>query len=786
MVDSGWPRVVVDMRASYGSNRRRGIGRYAQGFASALARTGGDATFVIPRGADAHVLNELSADARVADRAVFLDLARGGEFVFHSGSLFEFPTSAPVIPRIVTELGMPVSATLYDAIPYAEPDRYQSTALLRRFHQLRAMALRSADHLLAISHHAARSSIELLDLDPNRVTVVGTGVDDRFSRGSNRAADATAASHGLRGLSPNYVVCVAGSDPRKNGAGLIRGFARLSFELRERYQLVIVGQLDDVLLQDWRTLASSCGCSAEQVLFAGEVEDDLLVNLYRGARLSVFASLNEGFGLPVAEAAACGCPTITSDRTSVPEVLDWPDSAFAADDPASIAACLASGLTNDRFRADLERVAARAAAKWRWERVIECAVDAWSSPSTRRFPTPPSEGTTRPRIAMVGPFAGSPSGIGTYNERLLPHLDAIADLTCFVEKFQGEAPLGTDGRRFPSGALGRHIDAAEFDHVVYTIGNSPFHLTSVLDLVSDVPGHVWLHEAQLVELHVGAAHLLKNQPWGERQLRRLITSDVNSNRDPGFADRAWDDLLDIGAYHERGIRMLGPTVAAAKSVIVNSQIAADLVQPYLATPNQPVLVLPNAFPWPAEQSGPPPSGPAEIAVLGWLSVAKGVDRIVTLLGHLRAEVDVRLVFVGRALDGSGEVLLEAAAAHGVADSIEICGYLPDHELVDRLARCRAGLRLAGRTDGEMSAAVADLVALGVPVVTNLTTMQPSSAGLVVLPNATDDQLIAALRSLLVDDAAYRAARLDAIRRAQSWGFADVARRLVDWLGATGA
>ncbi len=780
MPDSSDATIAFDIRAAFGSNGRRGIGRYIRGLARALERQDCRTLFLAPPDrCDADSSDDLGVPLTPLSASTLRSLA-AGSVAYLVGSLFEMPISADVVPTLVTNLGWPVAAVWYDAIPYAEPDRYQSTAALRAFYDQRAALARSCDGLLAISRYAAGTTTDLLSYPARRVTVVGTGVDDSFAAGEtdDRVPQ-------IDGLSRQFVICVGGNDARKNVGTLINAFARLPEEVRRQHQLVVVGAIDAQLRETWCRGAVRAA-EADAVLFTGDIDDHSLRWLYRHASLSVFPSLSEGFGLPVAEAAACGCPTITSNTTSIPEILDLPASTFDPSDAASIAQRLQLGLTDQVFRKQLSEAGAAAAAAWQWERVADIVTSTMMGLVTAR--PRPIRRTRIARIALVGPFGGSTSGIGAYNERLLAPLDEHAEVMCFVEDFAGVGGLGTDGRRFPARALGRHIDPGQFDHVVYTLGNSPFHLTSVLQLIPRIAGHLWLHEAQLVELHLGAAHLFKNQTWGEEHLTKLIRLEAGDDAVRAIrGDLGWDGMLDLDRYRQRGIRLLRSSLVHAQTVIVSSQLAAEIVSGPPVAYRGDLLVLPIAFPQvdeSATSAGETSSNsPArrEIAVLGWLSTAKGIERAISLLAAVRSNLDARMVFVGKALEGADEALCSAAQRFGVADAVEVTGFLPHDQLRDRLRGCRVGLRLGSHSDGEMSAAVNELVALGVPTVTNLVTMGDSSPGLIVHPAATDADLANHVRILLADDAAWERARLDAIVRARAWGFPEVAACLIDWL-----
>lgn len=803
---SGRPyRLALDVSALFGSNGRRGIGRYTEGLARAMAAIEPTATLLAsPEHLDSTRAAELGLPLVPITDRVLHRLSADGPLVFHTGSLHEFPAAHRRLPAALADLDALTVATLYDAIPYVEPERYQTTPAQRRFYAAAAAEARSCDLLLAISDHSARTGASALAVAPQRIATIGTGIDGAFSPGVVR-----------RRRDRPYVVAVTGADPRKNTVALISAFLTALDELGSDHQLVVVCHVDEATLGRWQAVAARRPGAVE---FVGDVADTELVDLYRGAELSVFPSLSEGFGLPVAEAAACGCPTISSDRTSIPEVLDEPASLFDPTSEAAMASAIVRGLRDDALRTVLRTAGERARARWQWPQVAARALGAIDRLAAARIPSPTrtlgsgstranlsetpsharrpaapagrprSSGThdtrARPNLAVVGPFGGSPSGIGDYNERLLPHLDRRCEVTCFVEATWGEAPLGTDGRRWPVAALGRHIAAHRFDDVLHTLGNSPFHLAGLRSLASH-PGHVWFHEARLAELHIGTAHWLRDRDWAERYLTNRLIADIGAERVAELAgDEGWAGLLDVERYHRFGVRMLGDALSQARTVIVSSDVAAAIVadQGYTG----PVLTLPLAFPAapPASQPTSPvaePAGPAEVAVLGWLSSAKGTERAVSLLARLAAQADVKMVFIGKALEGAAESVITAAAALGVEERVELTGYLPAADLAGRLGRCRAGLRLAERTDGEMSAAVLELVTAGVPTVTNLVTMTPDSPGLRVIPGTDDDRLVAALLPLLIDDEAHRAARADALARAAAWSFADVADRLCDWL-----
>jgi glycosyltransferase involved in cell wall biosynthesis len=134
------------------------------------------------------------------------------------------------------------------------------------------------------------------------------------------------------GLSPGgYLLHVCSSQRRKNREGILQAVACLAG--RWQGPIVFAGE---PLSVEQRALAQRLGL-ADRVRELTAVTDSLLQALYSGAHALIFPSLCEGFGWPVLEAQACGCPVITADNTSLPEVAGEAALLVHAEDPAAMA-----------------------------------------------------------------------------------------------------------------------------------------------------------------------------------------------------------------------------------------------------------------------------------------------------------------------------------------------------------------------------------------------------------------------------------------------------------------
>ncbi|GIW48726.1 MAG: hypothetical protein KatS3mg079_202 [Caloramator sp.] len=121
------------------------------------------------------------------------------------------------------------------------------------------------------------------------------------------------------GIEDDFILYVGGFSPRKNIKGLIQAFSLLKEKYKNPIKLVILGKKGRSYY-DYRDLALKLNLK-DDVVFTGYVPVEELPIFYNAAKIFVYPSFYEGFGLPPLEAMACGTPTIASNKTSIPEVL---------------------------------------------------------------------------------------------------------------------------------------------------------------------------------------------------------------------------------------------------------------------------------------------------------------------------------------------------------------------------------------------------------------------------------------------------------------------------------
>lgn len=273
---------------------------------------------------------------------------------------------------------LPVVVTVHDLIPLLLPE-YRRSVMVRAYTALVVAATRRATHVIADSEATRRDLITHLRLPAERVTVVYLGVDEHFRPEQDRTAGRRVRER--YGLPERYILYLGGFDPRKNVPLLLSAFAQLREQGTALPPLVIAGRLParaTADLADPRRVASSLGLG-EQLRFIGWVREEDKPALYSAADLFVFPSRYEGFGLPVLEAMACGTTVVTTDASSLPELVGGAGVLVVPDDELALAQALAELMADDEKRRVLSGAAAERARTFTWERAAHQTAGVWQT-----------------------------------------------------------------------------------------------------------------------------------------------------------------------------------------------------------------------------------------------------------------------------------------------------------------------------------------------------------------------------------------------------------------------
>ncbi len=223
-------------------------------------------------------------------------------------------------------------------------------------------AARNAAAILTISEYSKAEIVTHLDVDPDRVTVTYLDAHPAFQVLEAGRVDSVRA---LLGLDRPYLLAVGTLEPRKNLPRLLEAFAAVKAH-GYPHQLAHVGGagwLFDEVFESMGRLGL-----ADDVVFLGRQPLDVLAALYNGAMALVYPSLGEGFGLPVLEAMRCACPVITSNRSSLPEVIGEAGLLVDPLEPGEIATAIERVMTDEDLAARMRHDGLSRSRRFSWER----------------------------------------------------------------------------------------------------------------------------------------------------------------------------------------------------------------------------------------------------------------------------------------------------------------------------------------------------------------------------------------------------------------------------------
>jgi glycosyltransferase involved in cell wall biosynthesis len=363
-------RIAIDARKL----RDYGIGTYIRNLLRHLARIDTDTEFVVLcRDEDCAFAAELGENFRaVPERsraysvreqfAVPVDLRREGAGLFHAPH-YVLPPLTPC--RSVV--------TIHDCIhlrfPQYLPNRL-SYAYARS--SLWIAAHRSA-RVLTVSEASKRDILNFFSVPESKVSVIYNAIDERFFE--EPAPDAVMRVKERYQLNDPFILYAGNIKPHKNLERLIEAFHTIRRGDLEHVKLLIIG--DEISKYASLRRAVHKYKLHKHVRFFGFVPDATLAILYRLARVFVFPSLYEGFGLPPLEAMASGTPVITSNVSSLPEVVG--DAAMLIDpyEPDALAGAMRRVLADDRLREDMRERGLARVREFSWERSIRRVRDIY-------------------------------------------------------------------------------------------------------------------------------------------------------------------------------------------------------------------------------------------------------------------------------------------------------------------------------------------------------------------------------------------------------------------------
>ncbi|RVT41021.1 glycosyltransferase family 4 protein [Sphingobium algorifonticola] len=264
--------------------------------------------------------------------------------------------------------------TVHDMSVFLHPDTHPLERV-KAFERDFMRSLQRAEHVITDSEATRKDFITLCGYPDDRVTAIHLGVSKQFTPLPRCQIDQALALIFGRVIG-DYVLSVATFEPRKRIEAAIRSHSLFCDRTGQDIPLVLVGATG------WGNDGIHRLIDAERskgrIIMLGYVSDKQLPVIYAGAKLFLYPSIYEGFGLPPIEAMACGVPTIVSDRSCLPEVTRGAALMVNPDDLDTLSRAIEQGLDDDNWRAKAIESGLEVAAHYDWSRCIERTVGVYN------------------------------------------------------------------------------------------------------------------------------------------------------------------------------------------------------------------------------------------------------------------------------------------------------------------------------------------------------------------------------------------------------------------------
>jgi glycosyltransferase involved in cell wall biosynthesis len=383
-------KVAIDIRRM----TEFGIGTYIRNVVRTLARLDHESDYFLigspakveecgPLPPNFHTLELLAPDNTMRGNREFRAIVRKvGCDVVHIPHLFWIPRN----------LGCPYILTVHDLLDHMYGSRNASSARRALHFYLTRRVLRRAARIIAVSQFTKNEIEKLLSIADERIEVVYNAIDERFLHGHATEADREMIAQRYLVNYP-FILYAGAIRPHKNVVRIIEAFSSLKNELMKETEkeqqftdlkLIIIG--DDLSSHPRLRRTVVRGGVQNDVRFLGFVPIDVLRIFYDVAKIFVFPSLYEGFGLPPLEAMAHGTPVVTSNTSSLPEVSGGAALLVNPENVFEIRRGLQRVLLDPILRARMKQLGYEQAQKFSWTNSVARILEIYREVSGKHAP----------------------------------------------------------------------------------------------------------------------------------------------------------------------------------------------------------------------------------------------------------------------------------------------------------------------------------------------------------------------------------------------------------------
>jgi len=263
--------------------------------------------------------------------------------------------------------------TIHDLIPYILPETV-GRSYLSKFLKEMPRIIELSDGIITVSECSKKDILKFFPIDEDKVFVTPLAADSKY-----KPLNKTECQETLKkdyDINKPFILYIGGFSPRKNVASLMTAFSKILKNLDTEHDLVIVGANKDEG-GSLNELSSDLNIQSN-IKFTGFVPEDLLPVFYNACEVFAYPSLYEGFGLPPLEAMSCGTPIITSNISSIPEVVG--DGGILIDpfNMKNLMYSLEALLNDNEIKNELASKALKRASDFSWKKTSEKTIEVYN------------------------------------------------------------------------------------------------------------------------------------------------------------------------------------------------------------------------------------------------------------------------------------------------------------------------------------------------------------------------------------------------------------------------
>ncbi|OUV31291.1 MAG: hypothetical protein CBC60_00650 [Betaproteobacteria bacterium TMED100] len=647
-------------------------------------------------------------------------------------SLFEGFVDNAVVKAQYCNSKYKTAVILYDLIPLLFPDYYLKSRHSKQWYEERLEQLKRIDCILTISEYSKKTVKKYLNISEKKLFNISGAVDHNLFFASEAKPKG------------NYIFSVSGIDPRKNLKFLIKSFSKSNLLLKNTYKLIITCHISQDDLDELKILIKNLKLNEEQIVFTGYVADEEMVRLYRGCRLFVFPSWQEGFGLPVLEAMACGAPVLAANAASIPEIGGDSLIYFDPFDVEDLSNKIVSVLNGPSDLSDQCLKNSKRAKNFEWSEVAKKSIEAIKStieaPPNKKLETINKE--KKLNLAYFSPMPPDKSGIADYSEKLSKELKKYYEVT-IVDYPKDPKSKWTNHLKYQSNDK-FFSNPGSFDRVLYHFGNSHFHV-EMFDFLKTNPGVSVLHDFFLggvVSIRPDQYSLIfKNH--GYSAIKKIIeTSDSEFLKDHPANLSVFEDSYGVIVHSPYALKLIKKwygSIALDKSRVVPLfRSKAERLPREIA--RETLKIDKNQF---------------VVASFGHLGPNKLNDRLLDSWLDSSLAKTSQLVFVGQTgISEFDKTILSRIKKHKNQIQIRCTGWVNRREYLAWLSSVDVAVQLRTDTRGETSAAALDCLSYSIPTVVNAhgdLASLPKNTVMMIQNDFSDHELKKAIETLCFDE-----------------------------------